>query len=66
MNSAFLCGSHIIQMLPVGTVHIQLNLQQLDNITAVLFQEAELFPQDLAELKSCNAIVDMAFQLVED
>ena len=53
-------------MLPVRTVHVHLVLQPLDNITAVLLQDTELFPQDPAELMSCDAVVYMACELVHD
>lgn len=42
------------------------NFQQLHDIAAVLLQDTELFPQDLAELMSCDAVVDMASQLMQD
>jgi hypothetical protein len=51
---------HKVQTPVIRRVHIQLNLQSLDNITAVLFQDAELVLEDLAKLQSCHAIVDMA------
>jgi hypothetical protein len=53
-------------MLPVRAVHIQFDLQQLHDITAILFQEAELFPQDLAKLVGGDAVVDMTGEFVQD
>jgi hypothetical protein len=50
-------------MLPVRTVHIQLNLQLLHQITAILFQNTELLPEVLAEFIGGYSIVDMFCQL---
>ena len=58
--------SHIIQVLPVRTVHVHPNFQQLDDITAVLFQDSKLCPQDPAEFECCDAIIDMAGELMQD
>lgn len=34
----------------IRTIHIRLDLQPLNDITIVLFQDPELVPEDLAEL----------------